>query len=120
MVGPMAEWVCEECGKRLVPGLTRCGACGPRPTPVRLALPALLSLVLGVPCTLLGALFLAGGVQAGLSGGLFTILLTLGLTATVGGGVDLGRALLALTRGQELCRPLGLRWVLHFFEDRRQ
>jgi hypothetical protein len=116
----MAQAVCEECGKKLVPGLTRCGACGPRPTPARLLLPSLLSLGLGVPCAVLGAIFVAGGLQAGYVVGLLICLMCLGLTATIGGAVDLVRALLALARGQELCRPLGLRWVLQAFEDRRR
>ncbi len=117
MVGSMAqpESACEECGKKLVPGLTRCGACGPPPTPGRLVLVALVALALGLPALGVGGVLTLAAAKNGAYVGIFTVALVLGLLATLGGAVDLVRALLALGRGDERCYSLGVLWVARAF-----
>jgi hypothetical protein len=102
---------CNGCGDRCRAGMRYCIRCT-RPTVRRLVVVSAAFLVLGAPvAAVVGAINVAAA-QNGSGLALMWMVAGLGGVAVVAGGIDLVRALIAHSAGEEEVKPFATQWVL--------
>ena len=100
---------CRECGVDLMPGLEVCRRC----TRAWSGWYGVGGVLLGIPLAVVGFVFAFASAKAtGFAIMVLWMVAALGVVATIAGGVDLVRALVAKTAGRPDPKPVGMGWVM--------
>jgi hypothetical protein len=105
---------CLECGARLrvhEQGREHCAACRARPTPAKLLFNSIGFMVVGGLFGLGGLVAFRAVMDAGWFVNALVLVTVIGGAATIGGAVDVTRALHALASGRSEVHPLGTKAV---------